>query len=146
MAVQTLRRNKGSELTHDELDDNFVFVDEQLAGKAAAGHTHSYRANFGLAGELAVTTGEARFYPPAAGTISSYAAWVGVAPVGADVVAVVKKNGASIATITIPAGTTGPVSGALAVAVLTTDYLTVDCTQTGVATKGSHLNIRLEIA
>lgn len=93
--------------------------------------------------ELIVAAGEARWYPPTNLSILSIEAWVSEAPEGADVIATLKKSGAAVATITIPAGANVMADMAVNISVLTTEYLTVDITQVGSTTAGRHLCIRL---
>lgn len=92
---------------------------------------------------LAAGVGEARWYPPAATTITSIQAWVSTAPIGANLIATVKKNGTIIHTVTITAGTTAFALVAVSYSLLATDYLTVDLTQVGSTVAGKNLAIRL---
>lgn len=51
MAIIT-RSSKGSELTHNEMDNNFTELEQRIAGKANASHTHSIANINGLQDEL----------------------------------------------------------------------------------------------
>lgn len=101
--------------------------------------------SFHKTGTLTVAPGVARWYPPVNTQILSIEAWVSTPPTGASILASIKKNGASIATVTIAAGAYLAAPQAVNLAVLTTDYLTVDVTQIGSATAGTDLQIRLGV-
>ena len=87
-------------------------------------------------------TGTARFYPPANLTINTVYANLSANPTNGNLTFVIKKNGTSI-------GTTFSLSSALMnavsvnVALITTDYLTVDVTGSAM---GSDLHIKLKYA
>lgn len=51
MAIVT-RASKGSELTHAELDNNFNELEDRIAGKANASHTHNISSITGLSDAL----------------------------------------------------------------------------------------------
>ncbi len=76
-------------------------------------------------GTGAVTTGKARWYPPANCTLVSIYASAGVAPT-ASAVFDMKKNGTSAGSATISSGQNKSAVGVLNVAMTTSDYLTVD--------------------
>lgn len=76
------------------------------------------------------TTGTTRYFPAANTTITKFVAWCG-SPAPSNTVVTLKKNGASIGTATIATGQTLSPDTALSVALLTTDYLTMDLTSTG---------------
>ena len=92
------------------------------------------------AGTLAVTTGTVRWYAPAALTVNSIVARLGTAA-DATVTAVAKKNGVTAATTSITAGqTTATNNTGFSMAI--GDYLTLDVTAIGSASKGADLNIQ----
>jgi hypothetical protein len=70
-------------------------------------------------------------------------AWLSTAPTGGPVTAVVKKNGAVIATVAIAAGDYRFPQTLVEVALEPTDYLTVDITTVGTTVKGKNLTIRM---
>jgi hypothetical protein len=72
-------------------------------------------------------------------TIVKIKAQVDVAPVGSDIVCVVKKNGATVKTFSIAAGTAfNPISN-INITAAEDDYFTVDITQIGSTTPGQNL-------
>ncbi len=108
----------------------------------ADGSTGTVRINYGKTGELVVSTGVSRFYPPRDMTITKWEMWVGVAPVGANIIASLNINGVASETMTLTAGT-NYASATVSAPVLASDYLTIDFTQVGTTTKGSEVSIRL---
>lgn len=110
------------------------------------------RSDFSYGGPLALTTGTAQL-PIEGGTFSivSVAARVGTAPVGANVVVNLKKNGTTIFDTpadrpTIVDGTNSALVGSWGNTTLTSgDYITVDITQVGSTTPGSDLVVTLRV-
>lgn len=99
-------------------------------------------------GTLAISTGTIRYRFPWAATILGVTAAVNTAPVGASIIADVKKNGTTIFTTTgnrptIAAGTnattTEPTPDVTTIAA--GDYITVDIAQVGSTTAGSDLTV-----
>ena len=112
-------------------------VTEQTNSGAAFYKTYSY------AGAVAVHTGTDKFYPFDTATNVEIEAYVGTAPVGANLIAQIKKDGVAVDTVTIAAGTTSGLTTS------TTSYtqgeaLTVDITQIGSTTAGSDLKINFK--
>lgn len=106
----TLRGDKGSALTHAELDDNFTTLNEAIQ--------HDLRLV--TTGPLTVKVGDTKWFPPANVTLlKSYLTCQGT------VTAVLKKNGQSLATFT---GTEKSQVIDLGISLIPTDYLTVDIT------------------
>jgi len=93
---------------------------------------------FNIIGALAPSVGDAKFYPPQTILVTSIYTVVGVQS-SAIVTALLKKNGATIATISIPANTDKSTPQSVAISILATDFLTVDVTTTG----GQNLNLTL---
>lgn len=112
-------------------------VTEQTNSGAAFYKTYSY------AGAVALHTGTDKFYPFDTATSIEIEAFVGTAPVGADLIATIKKDGSAVDTVTIAAGATSGTTAS------TTKYiegeaLTVDITQIGSSTAGSDLKINFK--
>lgn len=82
----------------------------------------------GFAGDLTIATGALRRYILAARTIKTIDANVGTAPSGGPVTVLIKKNGATINTITIADGTNRQAQTGLSLALAANDYLTFDRT------------------
>lgn len=101
---------------------------------------------FSRSGTLAILAGTARSYIEHAGTITLARASVGVAPTGADLIVIIKKNGATIITLTIAAGTYTDLDSPLSIAVSAGDYLTLSVTQIGSSEAGAYLTVALEVA
>ena len=103
-------------------------------------------ATFSYGGTLALSTGEARWYPPRACTLTDVHAWVSTAPTGSAVNFSVNKNDVELLTGSISAAgfTMTPQTG-LSHALLTTDYLTVDIDQIGSTVAGKNLSIRMQM-
>jgi len=94
-------------------------------------------------GDLVVFTGTSRWYPNDDITIIGVRASVNTAPVGADLLIDVLKNGVSIGTITVAAGTN--LSSFIvpsSVSILSSDYITIDITQVGSSTAGSDMVVQ----
>jgi hypothetical protein len=90
-------------------------------------------------GNLSVKSGVRRWYAHEALTIVKIKAQVDVAPAGSNIACAVKKNGATVATFEIAAGTAyNPISN-INITAAEDDYFTVDITQVGSSTPGQHL-------
>jgi hypothetical protein len=89
-------------------------------------------------GPVVAQVGTARMYPVADITIKGTTAWLSGNAVG-DVVANIRKNGVVVKTVTITSGTS-LAKGTANVAVLSTDYITLDI----VSGNGNDLTIRME--
>ena len=88
---------------------------------------------------LVTNTGEKRLYLEKAYTLNTIKAYVDTAPVGADVTLDIKKNGTSLQTVSIPAGTLTGSQTSLTHSIAANDYLTIDITQVGSSTAGENL-------
>jgi hypothetical protein len=101
-------------------------------------------ATFSYSGTLSLNVGEARWYPPSNCTITDVQAWVSTAPVGSSVNFSINKNNVELITgsILVSNFTMTPQTG-LSVALLSTDYLTVDIDQIGSSVPGSNLTVRV---
>ena len=94
---------------------------------------------FNFTGPLSPTVGFAKYVPPQTITVSSVYAVIGVQS-SAPVVAVIKKNGASVATVTLAANSNRTLPQSVSIVVTTNDYLTVDVVS---AVDGQNLNLTL---
>lgn len=92
-------------------------------------------------GELTVTTGSARWYAPAALTISKITARVATAPTGSAVTILVKKSGTTASTLTISDGGTSDIDNT-GFSMTAGQYLTVDVSAIGSTTAGEELNVQ----
>lgn len=92
-------------------------------------------------GALTVLTGTARWYSPRDIQITKIRSHASVAPAGASLNLSLKKNGSSIQTFNIAAGSTSSVNTGLTLNINEGDYLTIDITQIGSSTAGSNLNV-----
>lgn len=92
-------------------------------------------------GELTITTGSARWYAPAALTISKITARVATAPTGSAVTILVKKDGTTASTLTISDGGTSDIDNT-GFSMTAGQYLTVDVSAVGSTTAGEELNIQ----
>lgn len=95
---------------------------------------------------LVPLAGKARFYPANTISVVTVRAAVGTAPVGANVVAQLKKNGTVVETITISNGAneSGLITPSPALSLTSGDFLTVDVTQVGSSIAGSDLTVIIE--
>jgi hypothetical protein len=91
---------------------------------------------------LGTYTGTARYYFDATRTITQLRASVGTAPTGSSLVVTVYKNGSSIGTVTIPAGSYTATS-TVSVAMAANDYLTVSISSVGSTVPGSDLTVTI---
>ena len=107
-----------------------------------SGSTGGY-INLSMLGTIVLPfTGESRFYPPAAVTMTTVYANISAIANG-SLVFTIKKNGTSIGTTcTIPTGTIIMTPVVINVSLTTTDYLTLDLT--GTATDAKDLYVRLK--
>lgn len=117
-------------------------INKQILG---SGNNGSFNATFSFAGELALNTGENRWYSPKSAAITKIEAWVSEAPTGAAATVVLKKNGTAFQTVTVPAGSTKISPLTVNHTLLATDYLTVDITTIGTTVKGKNLNVRITL-
>jgi len=101
--------------------------------------------------ELYVVTAKPRYYSTFDGTITEIAVSVGTAPIGADVIVNIYKNGTTIfdspsGRPTIPDGSYFDLSSTADTATLSTgDYLTVSIDQVGSSFAGSDLTVQIEL-
>lgn len=95
---------------------------------------------FNLIGPVIATLGMVRFYPPQALTITSVYASIGVQSTNSAVGIVVKKNGAGVVSVSLPANSSKLAPQAVSISITPNDYLTVDVTST---TNGQNLNVIL---
>jgi len=102
-------------------------------------------------GELYVVTAKPRYYSTFDGTITEIAVSVGTAPIGADVIVNIYKNGTTIfdspsGRPTISDGSYFDLSSTADTATLNTgDYLTVSIDQVGSSFAGSDLTVQIEL-
>lgn len=122
-----------------------------LAGVGASGQGPAGGVlAFGRTGTLALVAGSSRLYNPRSDTLSltSARASVNTAPVGADAVIEVLKNGSTtVVELTVIDGEY--TSGRIALtnqSLVDGDYLVVNITQVGSTTAGSDLVVQLEFA
>lgn len=104
-----------------------------------SGDTYSY-INLRQAGSLTLITGTARWYAPRDLTISEIIGRLDTASSGSSVTVVIKKNGATMATLTFGVGVTKVVDTTIN-SLNEDDYLTVDVTAIGSSVSGSDLNL-----
>lgn len=104
-----------------------------LSWAAQSGGTTTYTKTYLSKGAVAEAIGTLRFYIHAASTLTQINTYLGTAGL-TQTVAVVKKNGTSINTITIPANTLSLNQTGLSISLSAGDYLTVDITQGSTAT------------
>lgn len=116
------------------IDSDYV----QLRQSASAGDQY---VQLNQAGTLQLTTGTARWTAPKNINITNIVSIVGTAPTGSALITTVNKNGTTIDTQTIAAGTTSDTNSGLSLSVNQNDYLTVDVTQIGSTVAGSDLSI-----
>lgn len=89
-------------------------------------------------GAVVVQVGSLRYYPRASITFNKLSVWLSANAL-TNVTVVVKKNGVAAQTIIIAAGQQSN-SAASTIAILTTDYLTIDIT----SGSGNDLMVRLD--
>lgn len=116
-------KNAGDQLTAAELNS---LVDA----------TTKYK-NYTISGTVTTLAGAAVWYPPTDIDITKVEAWLGTA--GGQVDIVVKKEGASLSTLTIPSGQLSATPDSAGYTALSTDKITVDVT----STSGEDLNVRI---
>ena len=104
-----------------------------LSWAAQSGGTTTYTKTYLSKGALSEATGTLRFYIHTTSTLTAINAYLGTTGL-TQTVAVVKKNGTSINTITIPANTAALNQTGLSISLAAGDYLTVDITQSSSAT------------
>ena len=107
---------------------------------AIQGEIGGFQKTYSYTGNLSVNTGTERFYTFDSATCSEINTYVGTAPVGSAITFNVKKNGATVDTVSIGDGNTSSLNSSTTL-YNKGDYLTVDITQVGSSTAGSHLKI-----
>lgn len=105
-------------------------------------------ATFSSTGTLATKTGGTRYYYEQPTTIQQVRASVGTAPGGASIIIDVRKNGASIFSLspkpTIISGANTATATPDTASLTAGDYLTVDITQVGLTTPGADLTVEIK--
>lgn len=107
---------------------------------AIQGEISGFQKTYSYTGNLSVNTGTERFYTFDSATCSEINTYVGTAPVGSAITFNVKKNGATVDTVSIGDGNTSSLNSSTTL-YNKGDYLTVDITQVGLSTAGSDLKI-----
>ena len=113
------------------------FLKGQLNGGTAPVATNGTLQSYYRDGAATVASGVARWYPPNSCTINKIHVGVGVAPVGSGLTVRVNRNGASIGTVTVVAGTFTATFVPTVTTFVLGDYITVDITAIGSTTAGS---------
>jgi len=128
----------GTTLTFTSTPANGVGIEVTTFESAASGgggsSSATYAKTYYWKGGLTENVGSVRHYVPVTtGTINTINAYLATAGLTQST-AVVKKNGQAINTITFNANTTANLQTGLSIAVSSSDYLTVDITQSSSAT------------
>lgn len=97
-------------------------------------------------GTLVVNTGSKRFYMPINCTMTDIEAYVATAPTGAALQLAILKNGSSVATTSISAGSTSSSNTSNSIDLETGDYITINITQVGSGTAGEDLYLNLKFS
>jgi hypothetical protein len=100
--------------------------------------TQYYERHYNYPGNIEVTNGTVKWWSQGALLISRIRAQVDTAPLGANITIVVRKNGTSVQTVTIPIAQTS-VQINTSITTQNGDYITVDITGTGLSPVGSNL-------
>lgn len=146
-------RDEGNLLTAAATLLNFVgtgvVATEPVPGEitvtiAGGGGTDEDEKTYNRPGTLAVLTGTARWYPTKTISVIELRANVGVPPAGQDIKVDVLKNGVLDTTLTIAQGNYLSTAATVSIALLATDYVTIDITQVGSTTKGADLVVSLK--
>ena len=118
-----------------------ILASDGPQGPAGAGATNFTTQSrlFSFIGAVTPTVGFVKFYPPQTITITSMYVAIG-AQSTSDIMVALKKNGTSVATITLAANSNRTLSQAASITVTTSDYLTVDIMS---ANSGQNLNLTL---
>jgi len=113
-----------------------------FTGSAGVGAQDGRFVNLTIPGEIAPPrVGVARFYPPMAMQITQIFASMSLSPIGANFTFVLRKNGVSQGTFTIPIGSFLMTPQAITPFQLApTDYVTIDLTGSG----GRDLHVKLK--
>lgn len=121
-----------------------IAIDGIKLDTIAVGATVNKTITTTITGDLTLSTGVARYYPPKTITIGTMKGFVGTAPSGTDLIFKLLKNGTIIASCTITDGqfVSSETSG-IATELSATDYLTLDITQVGSTVPGSELFVRI---
>ena len=138
----TIRRIHPSSIAAPNVTDGSILLYNAANSVVEFGTAPSANNAIALnqAGELVITTGTVRWYAPSALTINSIVARLGTAA-DATVTAVAKKNGSTVATISITAGQSEATNN-VGFSMVTGDYLTLDITAIGSTNKGADLNVQ----
>jgi len=146
---RNLAKNLGKMLAGGKLSASGTVDADELQGQNSAYHlNHNNHTNvpsdhiqFNQTGDLAVTTGTARWYAPRALTISRINGKLATASNGTVGVALA-KNGTQINTFNISASSTNNNQTGLSLSVAEGDYLTINITAVG-STPGSDLSVKV---
>ncbi len=133
-----VKTGTGFDLHVSSADGAAVFDLNLPAGTAVTQYVNSI-----VAGTLQLVTGVNRWYAPTTIAFTRLEMFVSTPATGADIIINVNKNGTSVGSYTLPAGTYYHDIGVINIAVAAGDYLTYDITQIGSSTPGSDLQIRL---
>lgn len=129
--------------------DNFWI---EVGGPGAQGPAGTMVQLFTVPGVITTGSGKGRYYAPTTMVISNVRAYVDTAPVGADIIIDVNRNGSTIFTTQAnrPRITAGNNYDAASTPDLTGlaagDYVTIDIDQIGSSVAGSYLTVQVEFA
>jgi hypothetical protein len=127
-----------TQITDTNLSSN---LKTQLAESGAGNVVASI--NLLQSGSLAINGGTTRWYAPYNLTIKDIKARVIISSLGTDIIVEIKKNGSTVATITIFANSTSANLYTTPISLLYGDYLTVGISQIGVTSRvGSDLYVQ----
>lgn len=142
--VITLIAGAGMTIEAEEVDAQGIEV------TLTAGSAGNLIATFSKAGALTVGSGTGRFLMPSAGTIVKVEAAINTAPLGADLLIDVNKNGTTIFTtqadrpvIHDGQNRSAPPTSPDVAGFLDQDYFTVDIDQVGSVTSGADLVVNI---
>lgn len=107
------------------------------------GTTGGFETLFNVAGALSTLTGNMRWYARFDGEITEVYVSVGTAPTGSGTTVRLNKNGSSLGTVTIAAGSNTNSFTPASPTFVIGDYFTVDITAVGSTTPGSDLDVQI---
>lgn len=142
---------KGTSGLSDDAVDQLSGIETDLA-TALSGGAASAPVVFSYSGAATVGAGTFRYPIPLPATIHGVYVTADTAPVGADLIVDVNKNGITIFTTqtnrpTVPAGSNiSTIAVPDVTSVSTNDYITVDIDQIGSTTAGSNLVVMVTFA
>ena len=130
--------NKDGDITYAS-DNQTLYIWSRNAWRSTKAQTSTYTKSYRYSGELGVNQGSLRFYFRQPTVCERIDMFVGTASAGANIAVDIVKNGTSVQTVTLLAGSNSNLGIPSNLNFIAGDFITINITQVGSTTPGSDL-------